>query len=55
MLEGLERQNSEVCGSAGGAGSTGRSGVLRHVVELGLLEETETAGEDRMCWRGREC
>ena len=51
LLEGLERQNSEVCGSAGGAGNTGRGGVLRHVVEL---EETETAGEDRMCW-GREC
>ena len=55
LLEGLERQNSEVCGSAGGGGSTGRGGVLRRVVELGLLEETETAGEDRMCWRGREC
>ena len=48
-MEGLARQSSEVCGSAGGAGSTGRGGVLRHMVVLvglGLLEDGNR-------WRGQ--
>ena len=52
LLEGLARQSSEVCGSAGGAGNTGRGRVLRRVVELvglGLLED----GRDGNCWRGQ--
>ena len=44
LLEVLSRQSSDVCGSTGGAGSTGRGGVLRRVVVLGLLEWTESAG-----------
>ena len=44
LLEGLARQSSEVCGSAGGAGSTGRGRVLKHVVVLVGLGVLEGAG-----------